>query len=252
MSAWRLLLTRPADESEALAQTLRAQSIYSAGFPLLAIEPAPIGPAQRALIQALERYSAVIVVSKPAARLCLDLIDEQWPRLPSLNWFTVGAASAAILQARGLEVATPSGGDDSEALLQLPLLAMALQGPAPQVLIVRGEGGREVLAHALREQGARVDYLELYRRTLPLYAPSALAERIQAERLNGLVVSSGQGLQHLLQVAGDGWPALAGLTLFVPSARVAAQAEAAGARRVVNCQGASAQALLAALAESEP
>ena len=252
MSAWRLLLTRPADESEALAQTLRRQAIHSNAFPLLAIEPAPVSAAHHSLITALDRYCAIIVVSKPAARLCLDLIDEHWPHIPSLNWFTVGAASAAILQARGLDVATSSSGDDSEALLEMPELAMALHASSRRVLIVRGEGGREALAQALRERGASVDYLELYRRTLPHYAPSALAERIQAERLNGLVVSSGQGLQHLLQVAGDGWPALSGLILFVPSARVAAQAEAAGARRVVNCQGASAQALLAALAMTRP
>ena len=51
----------------------------------------------------------------------------------------------------------------------------------------------------------------------------------------------------LLQLAADDWPALARLPLFVPSPRVAEQARAAGAQIVVDCRGASAAALQAAL-----
>jgi len=69
------------------------------------------------------------------------------------------------------------------------------------------------------------------------------------ERLNALVVSSGQGFEHLRQMAGDSWPMLGCLPLFVPSPRVAELARSAGAQHVVDCRGASATALLAALRE---
>ena len=142
----------------------------------------------------------------------------------------------------------PSAGDDSEALLALPALHRVIAGATlPRVLILRGEGGRELLAERLRSQGVTVDYLPLYRRVLPQYAPGELSRQVRAERLNGLVVSSGQGFQHLLQLAGDDWSALARLPLFVPSPRVAEQARAAGAQIVVDCRGASAAALQAAL-----
>ncbi|MNG15641.1 Uroporphyrinogen-III synthase [compost metagenome] len=111
---------------------------------------------------------------------------------------------------------------------------------------MRGEGGRELLAERLAEQGASVDYLQLYRRQLPAYPNGALSSRVVGERLNGLVVSSGQGFEHLRQLAGDDWPQLARLPLFVPSPRVAAQAREAGAQNVVDCRGANAAALLAA------
>jgi uroporphyrinogen-III synthase len=166
-----------------------------------------------------------------------------------LKWFSVGAATAQILEDRGLDISFPVGGDDSEALLELPQLREAIARPDPRVLIMRGEGGRELLAERLRELGASVEYLELYRRDLPLYPPAALPERIEAERLNGLVVSSGQGFEHLHQLAGDAWPQLARLPLFVPSPRVAELARAAGAQTVVDCRGASAAALLTALRE---
>ena len=134
-------------------------------------------------------------------------------------------------------------------MLELPALREAIALPGGRVLILRGEGGRELLAERLREQGASVDYLELYRRFLPVYEKGALMQRIQLERLNGLVVSSGQGFEHLRQMAGDSWPMLGCLPLFVPSPRVAELARSAGAQHVVDCRGASAAALLAALRE---
>ena len=244
MTDWRVLLTRPAEESATLAATLSEAGIYSSSLPLLDIEPLPITPERQAVLRDLGRYCAVIVVSKPAARLALQQLDQAWPHL---RWFSVGAATAQVLADRGLDVHYPQTGDDSEALLQLPALREAIARPDARVLILRGEGGRELLAERLREQGASVDYLELYRRFLPAYDNGVLTQRIQLERLNGLVVSSGQGFLHLQALAGPDWPQVAQMPLFVPSPRVYEMARAAGAEKVVDCRGASAAALLVAL-----
>jgi uroporphyrinogen-III synthase len=244
-----MLLTRPAEESRALAQTLGEIGVYSASLPLLEIEPLPVSEANRSIIYDLAAYCAVIVVSKPAARLGLAMVDEIWPQPPMQTWFTVGAATAQILDDYGLPVFFPQQGEDSEALLDLPQFQRALSGYDPKVLIMRGEDGRELLAERLRERGVIVDYLPLYRRCLPHYPAFALPNTVEAERLNGLVVSSGQGFAHLRELAGDAWPTFAQLPLFVPSPRVAEMARAAGAVAVVDCRGASASALLAALRE---
>ena len=249
MMGWRLLLTRPEDESSALAAVLAEAGVFSSSLPLLAIEPIPLSDSGRALLQRLDQYCAVIVVSKPAARLCLEQLRELWPEPPEQPWFSVGAATGQILADAGLTVSYPDEGDDSEALLELPALRQALTRPDPQVLIVRGEGGRGLLAERLREQGASVDYLELYRRGLPEYHEGELLAKVEAERLNALMVSSGQSFEHLHRLAGAAWPDLARLPLFVPSPRVAEMARAAGARSVIDCRGASAAALLTALRE---
>ena len=244
MTGWRVLLTRPAEESAALATVLSDVGIYSSSLPLLDIEPLSITPDQQALLRDLGRYCAVIVVSKPAARLALQQLDRHWSEVP---WFSVGAATAQVLADQGYTVHYPHTGDDSEALLELPALREAIARPAARVLILRGEGGRELLAERLRERGASVDYLELYRRFLPTYDTGVLMQRIQLERLNGVVVSSGQGFLHLQALAGADWPDVAQLPLFVPSPRVQEMARAAGAEKVVDCRGASAAALLVAL-----
>lgn len=244
MSDWRVLLTRPAEESAAVAVLLAEAGIFSSSLPLLDTEALPVTPEQQAVFAELGRYNAVIVVSKPAARLAVQQLQQPWP---ALTWFSVGAATAQVLADHGLNVHYPQTGDDSEALLQLPALREAVARPGARVLILRGEGGRELLAERLREQGASVDYLELYRRFLPAYPAGALMQRIQLERLNGLVVSSGQGFLHLQALAGPDWPKVAQLPLFVPSPRVSDMARAAGAEKVVDCRGASAAALLVAL-----
>ncbi|WP_347928314.1 uroporphyrinogen-III synthase [Pseudomonas helvetica] len=252
MTGWRLLLTRPVDDSAMLTDILAEKGIFSSSLPLLEIEPIPVSETMREVIQGMDRYCAVIVVSKPAARIGVDLLDRYCSQSLRLKWFSVGAATAQILQDHGLDVSFPVEGDDSEALLELTPLREAIARADARVLIMRGEGGRELLAERLREQGASVDYLELYRRGLPRYAEGALPERIRAERLNGVVVSSGQGFEHLRQLAGSAWPELARLPLFVPSPRVAEMALAAGAQTVVDCRGASAAALLTALRETRP
>ncbi|PMV05151.1 MULTISPECIES: uroporphyrinogen-III synthase [unclassified Pseudomonas] len=244
MTDWRVLLTRPAEESALLAASLSDVGIFSSSLPLLEIEALPVTPEQQAVWADLGRYCAVIVVSKPAARLGVQRLERHWPRLP---WFSVGAATAQVLADQGLDVHYPPSGDDSEALLALPALREAIARTDARVLILRGEGGRELLAERLREQGASVDYLELYRRFLPAYDPGVLMQRIQLERLNGLVVSSGQGFLHLQALAGSDWSQVARLPLFVPSPRVYEMARAAGAEKVVDCRGASAAALLVAL-----
>ena len=252
MTGWRLLLTRPAEECAALAAQLAEQGVHGSCLPLLDIEPLAETPEQRSLLLELDRYCAVIVVSKPAARQGLERLDRYWPQPPiNQRWFSVGAATGQILADYGLHVSWPEGGDDSEALLELPAFSEALQVPSPRVLIMRGDTGRELLAEHLRGQGVAVDYLPLYRRRLPDYACGELPRRVATERLNGLVVSSGQGFEHLYQLAGEAWPELARLPLFVPSPRVAEQACAAGARQVIDCRGASATALLQALQEHQ-
>ena len=132
MSGWRLLLTRPADESAALCSVLAEQGVFSTCLPLLEIEPLVASDTMRAVIGELERFCAVIVVSKPAARIGIDLLKQQWPQPPSLKWFTVGAATAQILEDFGLDVSFPVNGDDSQALLDLPELREAVARPDPR------------------------------------------------------------------------------------------------------------------------
>ena len=69
MTGWRLLLTRPAEDCAALAERLAGQGIFSSCLPLLDIVALPVSDKIRQAIARLPRCNAVIVVSKPAARI---------------------------------------------------------------------------------------------------------------------------------------------------------------------------------------
>lgn len=248
MKPWRVLITRPTADSAVLAALLAEQQIYSSSLPLLEIHALPETPAQRSLMLNLDRYSAVIVVSKPAAVLGLQRLDQYWPQpLAEQHWFTVGAGTGQILADYGLSVSWPEQGDDSEALLALPKFLDVINTPEPRILIMRADVGRDFLAEQLKQRGVQVDFLALYQRRLPVYPSGTLVTRIQQEQLNGLIVSSEQGLRHLIELAGEAWPTLASLTVFVPSPRVAKIAQELGAQHVIDCRGASNQAVLNAL-----
>lgn len=233
-----------------MAQVLAQDGVFCSSLPLLHIEPLPATAELREPLDHLERYALVIVVSKPAARLALQLLADERGASGGAQWFAVGAGTAQVLRDAGIPAQYPDDGDDSEALLRLPALCAALDHGAPRVLILRGEGGREWLAQQLAARGATVDYMQLYRRQQPSYPIDALRQRIGAERLNGVVVSSGQGFDNLLALAGEDAPLLLRMPLFVPSDRVAKIAAAAGAWHVVNCAGASALALRETLRRS--
>ncbi|MDY7218321.1 uroporphyrinogen-III synthase [Denitrificimonas sp. JX-1] len=249
MNPWRVLITRPSADNAILSALLAEHHIYSSSLPLLEIEALPETPAQRSLILNLDQYCAVVVVSKPAALLGLQRIDQYWPQPPiNQHWFTVGAGSGQILADYGLPVSWPEQGDDSEALLALPKFLETLDTYNPRVLVMRADVGRNFLSEQLRARGIEVDFLPLYRRRLPVYPTGTLNARIQQEQLNGLVVSSEQGLRHLIELAAEHWPILASLVLFVPSPRVAKIARKLGAQQVIDCRGANNQAVLNALA----
>lgn len=250
MSHWRLLITRAQPGADTQARELERLGYYASALPLLSIEPLAETPEQQAWLPTLNTYQALVVISQPAAWLLTQRLAAHGLPPPRLPVFAVGAATGQMLREHNVEAQWPANGEDSEALLALPALRACLARPGGTVLIARGQGGREALAEGLRAYGANVEYLELYRRASLAWDETTLVARIQAERLNALVVSSGQGFEQLRAGAADHWHLLAGLALFVPSERVASLALAAGARRVIVCAGASTAALAERLAQS--
>lgn len=236
----RVLNTRPAHQAAGLSAALAAAGAEVAELPLITITRLPLAPEDERLLLDLDRYDGVFFVSANAARLGLDAVANAWAQWPwRLPAYAVGASTAAVLADAGLEAVLPARAD-SEGLLALP----ALQAVAGQrFLLLRGEEGRELLPGTLRERGARVDVIALYRRALPAEAP-AQWRALRAQGLpDDVVLTSPDALRH--------WQAVAGGEATAPrwvvvSPRLRALAEAAGAR-VVEAAGADVDSLLAAL-----
>jgi uroporphyrinogen-III synthase len=259
----RVLLTRPADQSQSLVAAVRAQGGEAVSLPLLAIEPVhtPEDTQRiRSQIMALDQYEIAIFISTNAATLGLERIENFWPQLPlGLQACAVGPGTAAVLRQLPWPVHCATTGVTSEDLLSLPVL-QDVQGK--RIALFRGKGGRELLADTLRERGAQVDYVELYTREVPARSPQQVRQWLQEQAINCVVLTSQQIFDtfHTLLCQGaaaldvsqdSASSALLGLqqnlTLIVPSARVEDVARRAGYAHVCNAGGADDQAVLACL-----
>jgi uroporphyrinogen-III synthase len=238
-------LTRPVEQIGELRRQLESLGAHVLSFPLLTILPVVPSQADKQRIMNLDQYDLVFFVSTNAARIGLDFIAGYWPQYPAhiLN-FAVGPSTAAEIESRSLPVCYPLERMSSEAMLELPDL-QDIDGK--KALIVRGVGGREILAEGLTARGASVDYAELYERVVPTYTNGQLRRCVQQHRPDALVVSSAEALDNLRQLY-EGL-ALENLPwhlfpLYVTSDRLAEHARATGYTLVSTMAGATDAAII--------
>ena len=234
-----VVLTRPRADSERLSQTLQSEGFQTRVMPIMTIEAIP--DAERALSPSLSDDALCIFVSANAVRFGLPQLGPDFARCPDLTVIAVGNKTRDTLVAEGIQAQVPFRAD-SEGLLAMP----ALSAPdARDVVIVKGEGGRELLASELTRRGARVTEWVCYRRCWPDVDVSELAKVG-----DGLIfqASSGEALCRLAElVAGGGRVDLFQSPIIVPSDRVARLAMDMGWGQVIRAEDASDDAFIRAL-----
>jgi uroporphyrinogen-III synthase len=249
MNERAILVGRPAGLSDAICASLQAQGLRPVVCPLIEIESLQHPEAdQREILTALAEYQQVIFVSGNAIRHGMRWIEDYWPQLPlGLGWYTVGAASALQLATHGVNVQQPLTQMNSEGLLALATLQDVKD---QRILIIKGEGGRDHLREILQQRGARVDELACYRRRCPNLASGELYGLITEEECKLLLISSGEGLHNMVSLLSeDELQQVQQLTVIVPGARVAANAEASGFSHIVVSASAADNDMVAALTE---
>jgi uroporphyrinogen-III synthase len=124
-------------------------------------------------------------------------------------------------------VIAPTERYDSEGLLALPELQ---QVAGKNVLIFRGDGGRELLGDTLNTRGAKVEYVTCYLRRKPDLDSDALL----TAAADAITLSSSEALRNLFDMPeAPGRTRLAAVPLFVPHARIAEAARQLGWQQVV-------------------
>ncbi|WP_404376254.1 uroporphyrinogen-III synthase [Vreelandella aquamarina] len=243
-----VLICRPGERGEALADAIRANGSQVEQLDVMRLAALPEEAAQRQVWLDFDQYHKIVVVSPFAAYCLSEAIDRYWPQLPvGINYYSVGRSTARILfDQLGVRVRVPppqQGEDTSEALLSLASLShLAHQ----RVLLVAGEGGRQVIADTLEARGAQVTRLAVYRR---IYQPpsAAMQERLATGAYQALVVTSGELLEYLAKWCGQ---AALNQPLIVSSHRLATLAGKLGFCDFKVASGATPAALVAALDRS--
>ena len=234
-----VVLTRPQADSERLSKALQHEGFQTRVMPIMTIEAIP--PSDRAVAPAMTDDTLCIFISANAVRFGLPQLGPELAGNPDLTVIAVGNKTRDTLEAEGIRAQVPVRAD-SEGLLEMH----ALSAPdSREVLIVKGEGGRELLASELTRRGARVTEWACYRRCWPDVDVSELAE-ISADLI--FQASSGEMLSRLAEVlAGEGQADLFQSSIIVPSERVARLATEIGWAQVVLAEDASDDAFIRAL-----
>jgi uroporphyrinogen-III synthase len=241
-----VLVTRPQLQAGNLCRLIEAEGGTPIRFPALEIRPRTDRAATRAAVGPIDRYQLIVFVSSNAVRYGADMLGQR----RDLRIAAIGTATAQALNAAGHRVAVlPVDGSDSEALLHLPELQHL---DRQRVLIVRGTGGRELLAETFTARGAEVVYAEVYERRCAEPSVAQIAELESLWSQGGVHVytaTSTELLENLIDILTPAGKELLQNTPMLTGAKRVAEAEARlGIRSpVIQADGPSDATLVGAL-----
>ena len=243
-----ILVTRPSPAGEQLVSRLRTLGQVAWSFPLIEFSPGRELPTLFDHLNALQEGDLVFALSQHAVEFAHAHLQQHahtWPIAP--HYFAIGRTTALALHTvSGIDVRYPLDREISEVLLQLPEL-QTIAGK--RALILRGNGGRELLGETLTARGADVTFCECYQRCAKYYDGAQEAMRWKARGVNTLVITSGEMLHQLWSLVPewyrDNW--LLRCRLLVVSERLANLARELGWQDILIAENADNDALLRAL-----
>lgn len=196
-------MTRPKHQAENLCALIAANGGQAIPFPTIKIQAVAASELVSSRFNTIDEYDLVIFVSRNAVKIAFDLYLDESALPEHVQCVAIGAGTAEALSEMNITNVLHGGVKaDSETLLQLPeLQAEHLQGK--KVLIVRGVGGRELLADNLTARGALLEYAEVYRRCLPEYEIKDVHKIWQELKPAAAIMSSNDGLKNLLSLTMD-------------------------------------------------
>jgi len=195
LSGYRLLVTRPAGQADGLAGLLHESGAEVILAPLLTIEAPEPGSPGPELLDQLGAWDWMIFLSANAVRWALT--QPAWTSYlaQGTHIAAVGDATRDALESNGIRVDLVPLTFSSEGLLDDPRL-LSVEGM--RILIIRGEGGRELLRETLVARGADVAVAELYRRVpVSLETLEYQIRSTGVSSLNAIIVTSGEALAQL-------------------------------------------------------
>ena len=236
----KVLVTRPEKQALNLCTLIEQSAGQAIRFPVINIRSVFV---EQATIAAIKQQDFIIFISRNAVTYFTKQMQKNIPTQCRL--IAVGAGTAGSMKTAGLHVALQAFPANSEGLLSLPELA---QCQGSKVMIVRGQGGRELLATTLQARGANINYADVYTRLL---AMPTWAECQQAILANCIVCTSVAGVTNLCLLLDEVDASLFNKPLIVVSERIKEHALSQGFQHVMVTDEVSDQAIVQQLMKME-
>src|SRR3990167_1187026 len=191
-----LLNTRPTPQNQLFAKKLDALGIKCIPFPPFHLEMLTDKSWLHESPKELNKYNWIIFTSQTAASYYLSAYfknDYTWPK--HLKIITIGQHTAQALCAYSLKVDLMPTNISSEGITELAVF----QTKPQHILYVEGvEKGRNILAHALEQQGHSVSTIAVYKRTPIIYDQLFVQQLWQDNAINVILFTSEQGMRHVI------------------------------------------------------
>jgi uroporphyrinogen-III synthase len=231
-----VIVARPRGQAEPWVQALRTRGLQAQALALIDIAPAPDAAAVEQAWQRLASLDFVMFVSANAVEhfFARRPPGSAWPA--GLRAGSTGQGTTSALRACGVaptDIVQPAPGEPSESeALWRQVAGQGWRGR--QVLIVRGEDGRNWLAQQFEQAGAAVEFLVAYQRRLPVLEVDSvqlLASALDDPRGHVWVFSSSEAVAHLQVLSPQAdWSASRAVATH---GRIAAAARSAGFAQVL-------------------
>ena len=189
-----VIVTRPAATSGPLVRGVQARggsAVRLPGMRLAAAEDAAAVANSLATTRTVHAW----VFTSPASVEFFFRLAPPGRLAMAKRVLAVGGATARALARCGVASLAPAGAQNSEGLLEEPVLA---DPRGWRIAIIEAPGGRDLLAPVLRERGAEVESIAVYRRLPPRLTGRHLEALQRAQRPWLSLLSSGLALRYLL------------------------------------------------------
>ncbi|MBV8802889.1 MAG: uroporphyrinogen-III synthase [Gammaproteobacteria bacterium] len=248
LSQLNIMITRPSPEGEILCHKVQEMGASPIFFPAIEIIPLTESPEFTQIISNLNNLDWLIFISPQAVRQTASFIHKQWPAFPEhVRIAALGYGTAQALQAAHLPAAIyPEHQWNSEGLLALSNFQNIFQ---QKIALVRGEGGRTLLAEELTRRGAKLFHMITYKRGLPKINIHPYLRLLKEKKVDVIITSSSEILQNITQLLREAESALYSVPLIVISGKMVELAKNMGFQVIFLAKNASHEAIMAVLKE---
>lgn len=201
----RIVVTRAREQAGDLVRALQEHGAEAVIAPVICIQPLDNLGALRAALTGLSAYRWVVFTSQNAVQIVFDRLVA-WGLTPRVFAATavaaIGTATADALTLRGVVPALVPAEFVAEALAEALVRRSGGTLTGTRVLIPSAEDAREALAAGLREHGAIVENIAVYR-TVPVEADlSGLAKDISRGRIDAVTFTSSSTVRSFVELVG--------------------------------------------------
>ena len=246
----KVAITRPQQQGLALQQALQEVGISSICQPLFNYR---LNTTESAITEQVTKLQPNMVIFISAA--AVEYANQASALSTWLNSnqliVAVGKTTLTALTALGIQAICPDI-HNSEGILALAQFAPEhIKKNYKNILIVRGDGGREFLAEQLRVSSAHVEYLESYRREWLALTPQDI-NLWQQQNINTIIITSNDLLKRVVELidVNDNYWQNTCLWLVI-SERIAQTAQQLGFKNIVNAHSANNQTIISTLLNME-